>query len=59
MENLKSLRSAEDNDTHWTGWTRSIESPFPLKQIEKDGYTVEELEDERGKYYRIIKQVLK
>lgn len=47
----------EDNDPHWTGWTRSL-SHIPLQQIRHDGYDVQELEDERGKYWQIIKNVL-
>lgn len=48
----------EIEDPGWGGFTRDLKL-LPLKDIEKDGYTVEELEDKRGKYYRIIKQVIK
>lgn len=56
MERQKLSRSNdEDNDPHWTGWTRSLEH-IPLKEIQKDGYDVKEIEDERGKiYWQIIK----
>lgn len=57
MDGKKYSRSAEDNEAHWGGWTRSLDFPFPLEQIEKDGYTVQELRDKFGKYYQIIRKI--
>jgi|CXWL01.1.fsa_nt_gi hypothetical protein len=46
-----------DNDAHWTGWTYSLEFPFPLDKIRRDGFDVREITSERRKYWEIIKAV--
>lgn len=44
-------------DLKWTGW--AIDPKFlPLKEMEEEGYGVEEVEDERGRYFKIIKLTL-
>lgn len=48
----------EDNDPHWSGWTKDLKL-LPLEKMEKEGYTVEEVEDARGNYWKIIKITLK
>lgn len=49
----------DDDKPHWSGFTRSLDFPFPLEQIRKDGQDVKELEDEKGRYWEIIEEVLK
>lgn len=55
--NQKFSRSKEDEDTHWVGIATDPKF-LPLKQMEKDGYGIEEVEDERGKYWKIIRLTL-
>lgn len=51
-EKLKFSRSQEDEDPKHCGFTYSVEFPFPLEQIWKDGYGMSEpIKDERGRIY--------
>ena len=52
----KSLALPKD-DPCWGGWTIDPKL-LPLDQMRKDGYGVEEVEDKRGKYYKIIRLTL-
>jgi len=49
----------ESEPAGWSGFTRSLDFPFPLEQIRKDGYDVEIHEDIRGIYWEITKVINK
>lgn len=55
--NQKFSRSKEDEEPHWCGWTVDPKL-LPLDQMREQGYGLEEVEDERGKYWKIIRLTL-